>query len=110
MDSGSPEERLAALRCGHMRPFEGARFRSRAEDGTTQDWVLREVRDEGRADGRHGPASLRRPFSLYFEPSDGRPSAQGRYVLESERFPALEIFLTPVLIEPGRVWMQAVFH
>ena len=110
MDRGSPDERLAALHCEQMRPLEGAHFHSTAEDGSSHEWILREVRDDGRTDGRHGPTSLRRPFSLFFEPIDGRPGPQGRYMLGCEGFDPLEIFLTPVLIEPGRVWMQAVFH
>lgn len=109
MDDTSAQDRLARLRREDLQPLQGARFAGTAVDGSRHIWILREVRDEGRADGRHGPTSLRRPFSLFFEPCD-KAAAQGSYVLQSDTFAPLSIFLTPVLIEPGRVWMQAVFH
>jgi hypothetical protein len=110
MDIGSPDERLAALRCEQMLPLVGARFRATSMDGSDWDWILREVRDESRPGARHADEASRRPFSLYFEPVDAPAATQGTYVLASERFAPLPVFLTPVLIEPGRVWMQAVFH
>ena len=103
-------DRLARLQTADMSPHVGARFSLSGANCEDFEAILDEVRDESRADVRHGPSGIRPPFSLYFLCCDAVARPQGTYEVATDGFEALSIFLTPILSpgEPGL--MQALFH